>query len=172
MPIFDMLKKWFAGMFGGNGPEPNTAPYSAEPNLLYNIRWSESTEGIEECKRGDPEFINCYLIDINPAALAADTVSVIDFNGNTFTVAKTYSRKPVMGADTVSVTYFTPFTFNFTVPNRYDTRQGANWESNRIWESNSNSIDIMNFGVKTGPSSGPNSILGHYKFRYVSKLQK
>ena len=39
-----------------------------------------------------------------------------------------------------------------------------------------NSIDIMNFGHKTGnetgPSSGPNSVLGHYKFRYASKLQK
>ena len=40
-----------------------------------------------------------------------------------------------------------------------------------------NSIDIMNFGhrteCKTGPSSGPNSVLGYkYKFRHVSKLQK
>ena len=35
-----------------------------------------------------------------------------------------------------------------------------------------NSIDIMNFGHKTGPHSGPNSVLVHYKFRYVSKLQK
>ena len=40
----------------------------------------------------------------------------------------------------------------------------------------SNSIDIMNFGHETGhetgQSSGPHSVLGHYKFRYVSKLQK
>ena len=39
-----------------------------------------------------------------------------------------------------------------------------------------NSIDIMNVGHdtghKTGPSSGPNSLLGHFKFRYVSKHQK
>ena len=34
-----------------------------------------------------------------------------------------------------------------------------------------NSIDILNFGHKTGPSSGPTSVLGHYKFRDVSKLQ-
>ena len=35
-----------------------------------------------------------------------------------------------------------------------------------------NSIDIINFGHeighKTGPCSGPNSVLGHYKFRCVS----
>ena len=41
-----MFKKWYRG----SGPQP----YSAEPNLLYNIRWSESTEGIEECQRDDP----------------------------------------------------------------------------------------------------------------------
>ena len=39
-----------------------------------------------------------------------------------------------------------------------------------------NSIDIMNFGHETGhetgPRSGPTSVLGHYKFRHVSKLQK
>lgn len=39
-----------------------------------------------------------------------------------------------------------------------------------------NSIDILNFGRKTGhktgPSSEPNSILWHNKFRHVSKLQK
>ena len=28
-----------------------------------------------------------------------------------------------------------------------------------------NSIDIMNLGHETGPSSGPNSVLGHYKFK-------
>ena len=36
--------------------------------------------------------------------------------------------------------------------------------------------DILNFGRKTGrktgPNSKPNSVLGHYKFRHVSKLQK
>ena len=39
-----------------------------------------------------------------------------------------------------------------------------------------NSIGFLNFGQKTGhetgPSSGPHSVLGHSKFRYVSKLQK
>ena len=34
-----------------------------------------------------------------------------------------------------------------------------------------NSIDILNFGrktgLKTGPCSGPNSVLGHSKFRHV-----
>ena len=38
-----------------------------------------------------------------------------------------------------------------------------------------NSIDILNFGPqtgrKTGPSSGPHSVLGHSEFRHVSKLQ-
>ena len=38
-----------------------------------------------------------------------------------------------------------------------------------------NSIDILNFGRKTGhkigPGSGPNSVLGHYKFRHLLKLQ-
>ena len=34
-----------------------------------------------------------------------------------------------------------------------------------------NSIDIMNFGHETGPSSGPYSVQGRSKFRYVSKLQ-
>ena len=123
-----------------------------------------------------PGVIDCYLIDINPAALAADTVSAMDFNGNTFTVAKTLSINPVLGTDTLSVTDFTgKQAFTFTMPNRYnDSHQQAYWESNsnekldtnRIWESNSNSIGIMNFGVKTGhetgPSSGPNLILGHY----------
>ena len=33
-----------------------------------------------------------------------------------------------------------------------------------------NSIDILNFGRKTRLHSGPNSVLGHYKFRHVSKL--
>ena len=33
------------------------------------------------------------------------------------------------------------------------------------------SIDILYFERKTGLSSGPNSALGHYKFRHVSKLQ-
>ena len=35
-----------------------------------------------------------------------------------------------------------------------------------------NSIDILNFGYKTGPIFGPNSVLGHRKFRHVSKFQK
>ena len=35
-----------------------------------------------------------------------------------------------------------------------------------------NSIDTLNFRHKTGPHSGPNSVLGHSKFRHVSKLQK
>ena len=38
-----------------------------------------------------------------------------------------------------------------------------------------NSIDIMNFGHESGhetePRSGPNLVLGHYKFRYVARLQ-
>ena len=38
-----------------------------------------------------------------------------------------------------------------------------------------NSIDTLNFGHKIGPKtqphSGPNSVLGHKKFRHVSKLQ-
>ena len=38
-----------------------------------------------------------------------------------------------------------------------------------------NSIDLLNFGhktgCKTGPSSGATSVLGHYKLRHVSKLQ-
>ena len=36
-------------------------------------------------------------------------------------------------------------------------------------------VFYMNFGHKTGyetgPSAGPNSVLGHYKFKYVSKLR-
>ena len=39
-----------------------------------------------------------------------------------------------------------------------------------------NSIDSLNFGSKTGcqtgSPSGPNSVLGHRKFRHVSKFQK
>ena len=34
-----------------------------------------------------------------------------------------------------------------------------------------NSIDIMNFVLETGTSSGPNSLLGHYKFGYVSNSE-
>ena len=34
-----------------------------------------------------------------------------------------------------------------------------------------NSIDILNFGRKAGPSSGTTSVLGHWKFRHVSELQ-
>ena len=34
-----------------------------------------------------------------------------------------------------------------------------------------NSIDILNLGRKSGPSSGPHSVLGQCKFRHVSKLQ-
>ena len=109
MPMIDMLKKWFEGMVGGNHPvpqptwvrptkspfsprpEPNTEPHSAEPNLLYTIKWSESTEGMKEC--GGEDVLRCYVIDINPAALGADTISVTEPHwrepkGNTFTIPK------------------------------------------------------------------------------------
>ena len=33
------------------------------------------------------------------------------------------------------------------------------------------SIDIENLGHETGPRSGPNLVLGHWKLRHVSKLQ-
>ena len=78
-------------LFGVDGPEPSTGPNSAEPNALYTIKWSDSTEGIEACLPEDPAVIGCYFIEINPAALGADTVSAMDFRGNTFTMAKKHS---------------------------------------------------------------------------------
>ena len=33
----------------------------------------------------------CYKIDINPAALGADSISVTDFGGKMFTLHKVYS---------------------------------------------------------------------------------
>ena len=101
-----MFEKWFGGMFGGEGPAPpaswarptkspfsiwpeqNTEPISAEPNMLYTIKWSESTEGIKECTPKDPVVMGCHVIEIHPASLGADTISVMDFKGNTFTLPK------------------------------------------------------------------------------------
>ena len=36
-------------------------------------------------------MLKCHIININPAALGADNISVRDFNGNTFTMAKKFS---------------------------------------------------------------------------------
>ena len=35
--------------------------------------------------------MGCYVIDINPAALGADSILVRDFRGNTFTMPKKFS---------------------------------------------------------------------------------
>ena len=35
--------------------------------------------------------MGCYFIDINPAALGADSILVRDFRGNTFTMPKKFS---------------------------------------------------------------------------------
>ena len=103
-PIVDLFKKWFGGMFGGDGPaplptwarptkspfsprpEPNTEPISAEPKVLYTIR--RSSDNPPECWGQDEDVVECYIIDIHPAALGADTISVTDFRGNTFTIPK------------------------------------------------------------------------------------
>ena len=103
-----MFEKWFGGIFGGEAPPPswarptkspfspwpeqNTEPNSAEPNLLYTIKWSESTEGIKECTPNNPKVMGCHVIYINPASLGEDTISVTDFKGNTFTMPKQEPR--------------------------------------------------------------------------------
>ena len=35
--------------------------------------------------------MGCYIIDINPAALGADSISVTDFRGNSFAMPKKFS---------------------------------------------------------------------------------
>ena len=56
---------------------------------------------------------------------------------------------------------------------RYDLRNGQ-LLTDFVGAQGCNSKDTLNFGHKTwrqtGPHSGPNSVLGHYKFRHVSKL--
>ena len=36
--------------------------------------------------------MGCYVIDINPAALGADSISVTDFRGNVFAMPKKFSN--------------------------------------------------------------------------------
>ena len=68
-----------------------TGSWFLGPIELYTIKWSESTEGIKECLSRHAT-IGCYFIDINPEALGADTVSAMDFKGNTFTMAKIWQK--------------------------------------------------------------------------------
>ena len=66
-------------------------------HLLYTIKWTDSTDGIKECSPGQPAVMGCYVIDINPAALGADTISVTDFRGNVFTMPKKFSGPGSLG---------------------------------------------------------------------------
>ena len=112
-----MFKKWFGGMFGGNGPdplptwarptkspfsprpEPNTEPISAEPNVLYTIKRSDiDWWKVPECWDTEIDTMECHTIDIHPPALGADTISLTDFRGNTFTIPKkSIIDRPVRG---------------------------------------------------------------------------
>ena len=45
----------------------------------------------QECSPGQPTLMGCYVIDINPNALGADSISVTDFRGNSFAMPKKFS---------------------------------------------------------------------------------
>ena len=57
----------------------------------YNLTHKPLSMWNQECSPGQPTLMGCYVIDVNPAALGAESISVMDFRGNAFAMPKKFS---------------------------------------------------------------------------------